>query len=355
MSRARKARHATGLSVLFALLLLFSLAGCDSGDGNKGNDKDSDVISGDDGGTPSGADVQGAEDVAAGDPDQATSDVCVPACAGKTCGDDGCGGSCCNCFTMEGSLNNDLCQEDGTCLACGCAEGQECGNDPCGSPCGTCPGSFVCNDANTCDPPPINCDYTGFHSVEDYAKANKDSGGGFTMHYQGVTTASMPFDVLVIDIDTNQGGPTGPGIYDLAYNSFEEGGLYVYVLQGWNGNGYDYLFAPTEGTLEILSLSSDGGKFEAVLHKGVLEQGTYDGATNAPKFVAHGEIWCMDNIKINTDLLVTQDYCVEGGTGYSIGDNIGDFSLQRCDGQWVSLHSMCEVYKAIWIVGTAGW
>ncbi len=338
-------RNAFGLRVLFAVLLLLSLGACGTGDDD---DSSADVpVVGSDVETPGDDLTTSPEDVS--DPD-----VCVPKCAGKQCGDDGCGGICGHCLTMEGAVKDDLCLADNTCTPCGCGE-QECGIDLCGSPCGTCPGSWVCNDQFKCEPPPVNCDFTGFHGVDDYAKANKDSVGGFTFHYQGISQETMPFDVLVVDMDTGAGGPTGPGLYDLAYQSFDQGGLYVYILKGWNGNGYDDLYVPTEGTLEIKSLSKDGGQFQATLHKGILEQAKFNGDTNAPDFVAHGKIWCLDNVSIDTELLVTQEYCVEGGTGPSIGDNIANFKLQRCDGQWVDLHDSCEAYKAIWIVGTAGW
>ncbi len=58
--------------------------------------------------------------------------ACVSDCAGKVCGDDGCGGSCGEC---EGFAE---CAA-GQCLGCtpDC-EGKECGDDGCGDSCGSC-------------------------------------------------------------------------------------------------------------------------------------------------------------------------------------------------------------------------
>lgn len=75
---------------------------------------------------------------------------CVPDCSGRQCGDDGCGGSCGGC---AGGL---------TCVsgACECVPdcfGRQCGGDGCGGSCGTCPGMLLCNTlsgqcGSTCTP-----------------------------------------------------------------------------------------------------------------------------------------------------------------------------------------------------------
>jgi len=206
-----------------------------------------------------------------------------------------------------------------------------------------------------CEPPPVDCDFSGFLSVDDYSKAYSNEGGGFNMFYRGLSQDVAPFDVLRVEIDTALGGPSGPGTYDLAYDSFATSGLITYVLKDWAEGNYGALYVPTEGTIEITSLSGDGGKFQAIFHDVVLEEATYNGNTLAADFVAEGMISCLFDVAIDTDLIVTEPFCVEGGTGTVIRDNIADFQLQRCDGEWVNLHDSCEVYKSIWIVGTAGW
>ncbi len=71
---------------------------------------------------------------------------CTPACAGKVCGDDGCGGSCGTCLAEA-----PFCSE-GACTA----TGPQCGDGPCdaGETCTTCPSDCgactVCGDG-TCD------------------------------------------------------------------------------------------------------------------------------------------------------------------------------------------------------------
>ena len=60
---------------------------------------------------------------------------CQPACAGKECGDDGCGGQCGHCPAAAPFCVNSTCQTE---CNPACA-GKECGPDGCGGSCGTCP------------------------------------------------------------------------------------------------------------------------------------------------------------------------------------------------------------------------
>ncbi|MFH1533223.1 MAG: hypothetical protein ABIK09_21060 [Pseudomonadota bacterium] len=63
--------------------------------------------------------------------------VCQPACAGKDCGDDGCGGSCGVC------TGQDLCLA-GHCQCQPACDGKNCGGDGCGGSCGVCTGQDLC-------------------------------------------------------------------------------------------------------------------------------------------------------------------------------------------------------------------
>ena len=85
---------------------------------------------------------------------------CIPSCAGKLCGDNGCGGSCggcpvnetcvgggCQCLTLV--CADQCCPEGAACTQQGCCapncDGKECGADGCGSQCGVCAnGDDVC-------------------------------------------------------------------------------------------------------------------------------------------------------------------------------------------------------------------
>lgn len=64
---------------------------------------------------------------------------CISNCAGKQCGDDGCGGTCGQCF------GNNICQ-NGNCIpSCtpNCAA-KQCGSDGCTGTCGTCQINYTC-------------------------------------------------------------------------------------------------------------------------------------------------------------------------------------------------------------------
>ncbi len=72
--------------------------------------------------------------------------VCDPWCAGKQCGDDGCGGLCGECPAVS------QCQSGWFCTSwCSQAcQGKQCGPDGCGGLCGTCQENAACNDEGKC-------------------------------------------------------------------------------------------------------------------------------------------------------------------------------------------------------------
>jgi len=79
---------------------------------------------------------------------------CVPACEGKECGDDGCGGLCGQC-TWDGPFY---------CAGSSCAwadwgycNGRNCGDDGMGGSCGACPEGWECRADGVCEPSAGGC------------------------------------------------------------------------------------------------------------------------------------------------------------------------------------------------------
>ncbi len=70
--------------------------------------------------------------------------VCQPDCAGKQCGDDGCGGTCGTCGTGQ------ACTAAGQCVCQPDCAGKQCGDDGCGGTCGTCGTGQACTAAGQC-------------------------------------------------------------------------------------------------------------------------------------------------------------------------------------------------------------
>jgi hypothetical protein len=72
---------------------------------------------------------------------------CTRDCRGRTCGDDGCEGSCGSC--RAGTRCNDA---SGTCVACTAScQDRSCGDDACGGSCGSCENDTTCDeDSGTC-------------------------------------------------------------------------------------------------------------------------------------------------------------------------------------------------------------
>ena len=71
-------------------------------------------------------------------------ELCIPACAGKDCGQDGCGGSCGTCGEHE------ECNAVGECISTICEPDchlKQCGDDGCGGVCGVCLANAACVDS----------------------------------------------------------------------------------------------------------------------------------------------------------------------------------------------------------------
>ena len=71
--------------------------------------------------------------------------ICRPDCLGRSCGSDGCGGSCGTCTAP------DVCVEEyGLCLCPKTCGGRVCGDDGCGGVCGACGENDVCTEDGQC-------------------------------------------------------------------------------------------------------------------------------------------------------------------------------------------------------------
>jgi len=132
-----------------------------------------------------------------------TDAACVPACTGKICGDDGCGGTC-----APGCGANEACSVDQT--ACECAPdctGKVCGDDGCGGSCGDCAANEACSaDQSVCVCTP---DCTG--------KVCGDDGcGGSCGTCAATEVCSTDQAVCQAEGDTCQNAFTGSGT---AYNA----------------------------------------------------------------------------------------------------------------------------------------
>ncbi|MFZ2414837.1 MAG: hypothetical protein WAW33_02460, partial [Minisyncoccia bacterium] len=109
--------------------------------------------------------------------------VCTPNCSGKSCGSDGCGGSCGTCPSptsctyagCAGSYNTYSCNASGGCditqLACNKSAGTSCGT-PTYSNCGGCILNGGCSGYKICDYTTYSCNGSGS------CVSATDTGGG---------------------------------------------------------------------------------------------------------------------------------------------------------------------------------
>ena len=205
--------------------------------------------------TSVGDDVAGAdgssEDQAGGD-----SASCAPACDGKICGDDGCGGVCgvCPesfpfCFEPMGVCSN--CLPD--------CEGLVCGQDGCGGSCGGCEAGEVCEGgACVCSPdcPEEACGAPdGCGGVCPPCQGDDATDGGAT------DTAGDPQDTAAEDA----GGPDPEDV--VTDGASEDGGALTDVTED-GGTGAD---VSSDGTLEGDGSADDAGAGDGELSDGATQ------------------------------------------------------------------------------------
>ncbi|MEC8023759.1 MAG: agmatine deiminase family protein [Myxococcota bacterium] len=117
---------------------------------------------------------------------------CIPACAGKTCGDDGCGGSCGNCAKGDSCVS-------GQCISDDCVpscDGKSCGGDGCGGSCGECSGGTECNASGACVAG--NATDDGLSSNATNSVAGSDGGGCTTAGGNGRIPLGIPATLLAV-------------------------------------------------------------------------------------------------------------------------------------------------------------
>jgi hypothetical protein len=328
----------------------------------------------------------GVEDVLGTDPGEADvpgADVCVPDCAGRDCGDDGCGGTC-------GACEGGVCREGGVCCMPECA-GRDCGDDGCGGTCGACEGG-VCQEGGVCCMPDctdrqcgddgcgggcgdclfgtvceegqciLPCPELAFTSARTVASwkpihGPDDPRGEF--FYQDVTSEEFPMSVLRLEIRQYKGydGPQGPGVYPFEVESYMDCAICVSLFDACTTEECARRMLATSGTLEITKMSGADGEFEGVLRDLRFQEAAI--ATDWKTTLLSGRpLACLPEYPVGAEevrLAVPQPECVTEGTGDLLDDNIADFELTNCLGETRRLHDLCGQTKAMWIVLVTMW
>gem|GEM_PF-3488975 len=215
--------------------------------------------------------------------------ACVPACTGKACGDDGCGGTCGTCAPGE-TCTAGLCQ--GTCVpAC---TGKACGDDGCGGTCGTCSGDNTCV-AGACVAP---CDRTGFTVEGDAAAYDPDAQLLVYAAYQ----TSNPADYLSFELWQRFGGPTTPGSYVLTDENYETCSTCLLIDTDCTATECQKTFLAVSGGVDLADLGVVGDFFTGTLTDVKLVEVTIDPDTYVSTPVPGGETWCLDSLSF--DMLI---------------------------------------------------
>ncbi|TNF26285.1 MAG: hypothetical protein EP329_21520 [Deltaproteobacteria bacterium] len=235
------------------------------------------------------------------------------------------------------------------------------------NPCGVCPETQFCSYGK-CVPDPglaaggeATCDYYGYAPTNQAAFARFAGGQTRVRYVTSNVVVEPPFDKLVLEMNQDQlfaGGAPVAGEHDLV--GTEQLGAPLFLRGYAFCNDFDCAstFVATQGTLELTEPGAPGTALAGVLRDLRLKQVRIDAVTGDLIEFSKGKVWCVGDYRFATDvpaLKTAEGTCVADGTGIQIGDNIRNFTLQNCYGDFVDFHDRCGRSKAVWIVASAGW
>ena len=196
------------------------------------------------------------------------------------------------------------------------------------------------------------CSTTGFQVVREQSSVQ-----GFGLEYVALNTADTPYDALRVQIYNDWGGPTEPGTYSLDGINYADCGLCLLVYSGCTAGGpCAKTFYAEAGSVEITAIGGVGSQFTAVLHDVVFDEVTIDPQSYVSTPVDGGETWCIDDFTYDQEVIDGSGADCDRPDIVCVGETVSDFSLQNCETEeMVSLYSLAEGKKALWLVLTAGW
>ena len=307
--------------------------------------------------------------------------VCLAACGGDdssgTAGSSEAGGTTPvgDCATPPADLCGEFaCGEDGACafpknrqcLAatdCG-VEGADCPpNGFCTYPPASCFDGGAIYIGGACSDPLSwfamdKCGHQGFAPVESSATYSLQ-GPREKRRFVARGPGSSTWDKIVIETraDGVGGDFSGPGTFDLGATGNADCEVCVLAYKGCHDEGCARTFLANAGTAVIEEAGAGGEMFSGTLSNLLFREVYIQPDTGEGMPLPAGETWCVENLGFEAEMEdVSLDVdCIPEGTGNGLGDNVADFTLQRCDGTFVSLHEMCGAATAVWLVTSAFW
>jgi hypothetical protein len=244
-------------------------------------------------------------------------------------------------------------------LGCtGSCEERTCGDDGCGGTCGTCMLGSVCEEGKCVIPcPAIEIEASG--AVASWKPAFAVDNPMGTIFYQESTSDDFPLSSIRLEIRQFKPffGPMEPGTYPFTVSDYGRCGICVSLFDTCTADGCERRYLATSGTLEIEAINGANGPLRAVLKDAVFQEVSIDKDWHTTIFKSRPRR-CMADREMASEavrLAVPEPECVADGTGSLLDDNIADFTLTNCLGNQVSLHDMCGKKKLVWMVLVTGW
>ncbi len=170
-------------------------------------------------------------------------------------------------------------------------------------------GSGGGDDASGSGGASTSCTYDDFPALIHQAIQDNGDPAHPLFTYQARDAETVPFDELRIESYQAEPyyGPSGPGSYSLSGTNYEDCALCVYVIQNCSDDYMcDKVYYVDQGSLDIASMSTSGGMFNATLRNALFREVTIDSTTYESTPVPGGQNWCVESLDI--ELPITMFY-----------------------------------------------
>lgn len=214
----------------------------------------------------------------------------------------------------------------------------------------------ACGEKETEDPVdgPLYCAPTPFARTSDRAVYDDWND---RLLYSAVTSETGTFEQISLrSYGSADNGIKGPGRYELAGTTPADCGLCVFAFQDCEGRDCDKVLFADTGAVIIGESGDVGGRLAGQLINVIFKEIAFDDQKGEWLPVPGGAAMCGHGFTFDVPVTekIPEPTCVADGTGSLLGDNVADFTLNDCNGNPHSLHSLCGD-GAVRLMAIAGW
>jgi hypothetical protein len=196
------------------------------------------------------------------------------------------------------------------------------------------------------------CNSQGFAPVVETGRVSNIYG----VEYLGFSSATMPYDQVVVRMKMVSGAYPAPGTYALEGADISKCTNCVIAGKSCGSDGCEKLYVGTFGDIVAETAGPYKKQMKGVLSGVVMEEIEQNPLTGATSVKPGGDVWCLDGFEYDAQVLSFADgTCPQPGVN-CVGETVPDFTMTNCDsGEDVPMSEVMEGKKAMLYVLVTKW